>query len=229
MTAVDATLRVVESGTPRSLTAGAGGDIDGPATRDAVTQLQAAVSALNDVLTALAGTLTVTGAVTTGALTDTELRAAPVPVDVSFPASQEVTGALTDTELRAAPVPIAGTVTVTDLETGLAKDTTTSEVRDRLPAELDTRGLKVADVLTQDAAAEATGNDASQTLDLGVVCDLIFVRVDGADGRALVSDTPTTTHGRVCEDGIDTAFPVRSQTINVHAPSGATVTVWGGA
>ena len=45
----------------------------------------------------------VSGTVTaTGPLTDTELRATPVPVS----------GPLTDTELRATPVPISGTVSV---------------------------------------------------------------------------------------------------------------------
>lgn len=51
-----------------------------------------------------------------GALTDTELRASPVPIsgsiDISFPPSLAVTGPLTNTELRATPVPVSGTVSV---------------------------------------------------------------------------------------------------------------------
>lgn len=43
----------------------------------------------------------------TGPLTDTQLRATPVPVSGTV----AVTGPLTDTQLRAAPVPISGTVT----------------------------------------------------------------------------------------------------------------------
>jgi hypothetical protein len=43
----------------------------------------------------------------TGPLTDTELRATPVPVSGTVTAS----GPLTDTELRATPVPVSGTVT----------------------------------------------------------------------------------------------------------------------
>lgn len=47
----------------------------------------------------------VSGSVSTGGLTDTELRATPVPVSGTVE-----TGALTNTELRATPVPISGTV-----------------------------------------------------------------------------------------------------------------------
>jgi hypothetical protein len=51
----------------------------------------------------------VSGTVTaTGPLTDTQLRATPVPVSGSVTAT---TGGLTDTELRATPVPISGSVT----------------------------------------------------------------------------------------------------------------------
>ncbi len=54
--------------------------------------------------------LLVTGSVTAaGGLTDTELRATPVPVSGTVTA----TGPLTDTQLRATPVPVSGTVTAT--------------------------------------------------------------------------------------------------------------------
>lgn len=52
--------------------------------------------------------LTTTGV--TGGLTDTELRATPVPVSGTVTAT---TGGLTDTQLRATPVPVSGTVTAT--------------------------------------------------------------------------------------------------------------------
>lgn len=49
-----------------------------------------------------------------GPLTDTQLRATPVPTTVSglvsisnFPATQPVSGPLTDTQLRATPVPVS--------------------------------------------------------------------------------------------------------------------------
>ncbi len=54
--------------------------------------------------------LLVTGSVAAaGGLTDTELRATPVPVSGTVTA----TGPLTDTQLRATPVPVSGTVTAT--------------------------------------------------------------------------------------------------------------------
>lgn len=49
----------------------------------------------------------VSGTVATGALTDTQLRATPVPVSGTVTAS----GPLTDTQLRATAVPVSGTVT----------------------------------------------------------------------------------------------------------------------
>jgi len=51
----------------------------------------------------------ISGTVSTGGLTDTQLRATPVPVSGTVTA----TGPLTDTQLRANPVPVSGTVTAT--------------------------------------------------------------------------------------------------------------------
>ena len=48
----------------------------------------------------------------TGPLTDTQLRAAAVPVSLATVPSHAVTGPLTNTELRASPVPISGTVAI---------------------------------------------------------------------------------------------------------------------
>ncbi len=71
----------------------------------------------------------VSGTVTaSGPLTDTELRATPVPVSGTV-----ATGGLTDTELRATPVPVSGTVTAdagTNLNTSaLSLETTQSDVK----------------------------------------------------------------------------------------------------
>ncbi len=55
----------------------------------------------------------VSGTVSTGSLTDAELRASPVPVSLTsttITGSVAVTGPLTDTQLRATPVPVSGTV-----------------------------------------------------------------------------------------------------------------------
>lgn len=56
----------------------------------------------------LAGSPAVAGI--SASLTNTQLRATPVPVSVSGTAA--VSGPLTDTQLRATPVPVSGTVTV---------------------------------------------------------------------------------------------------------------------
>jgi len=69
----------------------------------------------------IAGTVTVTGG-----LTDTQLRASPVPVSGPLTDTQlratavPVSGPLTDTQLRATAVPVSGTVAVT----GVATETT---------------------------------------------------------------------------------------------------------
>lgn len=89
----------------------------------------------NDVT--VTGTVSVSGSVAvTGPLTDTQLRATPVPISgtvtiqdggnvitvdgtVSISGSVAVTGPLTDAQLRATPVPVSGTVsTKTDLTPG---------------------------------------------------------------------------------------------------------------
>lgn len=77
----------------------------------------------------------ISGTVTTGGLTDTQLRATPVPISGTV-----TTGGLTDTQLRATPVPISGTVTAnagTNLNTSaLALETTQSAMSAKLPAVL---------------------------------------------------------------------------------------------
>jgi hypothetical protein len=66
---------------------------------------------------AVTGTVGVSGTVaaTGDWLTDDQLRAAVIPVAVDFPATQAVTGPLTNTELRATPVPVSGALTDTQL------------------------------------------------------------------------------------------------------------------
>lgn len=66
----------------------------------------------------------VSGTVTaTGPLTDTQLRATPVPVSGTITAT---TGGLTDTQIRATPLPISGTVTA---NTGLSQPLTDTQLR----------------------------------------------------------------------------------------------------
>ncbi len=54
----------------------------------------------------------ISGTVATGGLTDTQLRASPVPINGTVTANTGLTQPLTDTQLRATPVPVSGTVTV---------------------------------------------------------------------------------------------------------------------
>ena len=61
-------------------------------------------------------TVPISGTVTTGGLTDTELRATPVPVSGTVTAT---TGGLTDTQLRATPVPISGNLTTVSTVTSV--------------------------------------------------------------------------------------------------------------
>lgn len=111
----------------------------------------------------------------TGPLTDTELRATPVPVSgtvavSNFPATQPVSGSvtvsgtvtasgpLTDTELRATPVPVSGTVTANagsgtfaisaaalPLPSGAALDATLTSGSQKTKL-IDTGGTNVASV-----------------------------------------------------------------------------------
>lgn len=71
------------------------------ATHTALANLLAAVQALPQVAQ-------------TDALTNTQLRAAPVPVNTGLTIPAPQTDALTNTQLRATPVPVSGTVTITD-------------------------------------------------------------------------------------------------------------------
>ncbi len=91
------------------------------------TALVVAISPNNTVPVSLTST-TITGSVAvTGPLTDTQLRATPVPVSGTVS-----TGGLTDTQIRATPLPVSGTVTAnagTNLNTSaLALDTTVAKL-----------------------------------------------------------------------------------------------------
>lgn len=97
---------------------------------------RALLEALETVSAIVSGTVVVSNLPATqpvsGPLTDTQLRAAPVPV--SFPADES---GLTDTELRATPVPVSGTVALSNpTETGLAKDATVLPVLKRFDSVL---------------------------------------------------------------------------------------------
>lgn len=76
---------------------------------------------------AVTTTVPVSGSVTTGGLTDIQLRAAPVPISGTVS-----TGAVTDTQLRATPVPVSGTVNPTSPSVLLAFVTTVTTAGTRV-------------------------------------------------------------------------------------------------
>ena len=76
-----------------------------------------------------ANPMPVSGVVDTGLsqpLTDTQLRATPVPVSGSVTANTGLSQPLTDSQLRATPVPVSGTVTA---NTGLTQPLTDAQLR----------------------------------------------------------------------------------------------------
>lgn len=56
---------------------------------------------------------------------------------------------------------------------------------------------------------------------------MIWILSRGGVSRATTTQTPTSTFGVYCDDGVPQPFSVESQTVQLYAPSGATVTVWG--
>lgn len=123
---------------------------------DAIAQLTTAVAHLASILAELQATLTVDGTVAvsnfpatqpvSGPLTDTQLRAASVPVSTGLvqpltdtqlrAAAVPVSGPATDSQLRASPLPVSGPLTDSQLRaaavpvsTGLAQPLTDSQLR----------------------------------------------------------------------------------------------------
>lgn len=87
----------------------------------------------------------------------------------------------------------------------------------------------VRDTFTgMEALAQQAGASAVLTFTFTSEVDLIWVRSDGSgSSMATTTQTPTSTLGAVCEDGVPTPLTVRTSTVQVWAPSGVTVSVWG--
>lgn len=136
----------------------------------------------------VAGTVTVAG-LQNNALTDAELRFAPVPISVaSLPlpagaatAANQQTDALTDTELRASPVPISGTVTVQDGGNVITVDATNLDIRDLTFA---------ADKVDASGTVLGAGNN-----NIGDV-DVASLPTFGAGQATYLEDTAHTTGDR---------------------------------
>jgi hypothetical protein len=115
-----------------------------------------------------------------GPLTDTQLRATPVPVSgtvsvSNFPATQPVSGPLTDAQLRATPVPVSGTVTAnagTNLNTSaLNLEATQALIKaktDNLDVLLSTRASN-ADLLLMSAKLPATLGQKTMANSMAIV------------------------------------------------------------
>lgn len=108
-------LKIDGSGTALPVSAAALPLPTGAATEATLATLNGKVTAVNTGAVVVASSALPTGAATaalqqTDALTDTQLRATPVPVSGTV-----ATGGLTDAELRATPVPVSGPLTDTEL------------------------------------------------------------------------------------------------------------------
>lgn len=164
-----------------------------------LAQLQIAVAHLADVLDRLNGTLTVDTGLPSqvDALTDAELRAAPVVVDTGLTIPTPQTDALTRAELDAAPVGVADDYSLVDH----AADQTGADAV--LTFTLDPGALVWVDVDPSDPD-DATAYRARAT-------------VDGT--------TPTATLGWVCRPGPNPIPVPTAGTVKVWAPAGVVVAV----
>lgn len=117
----------------------------------------------------------------TGPLTDTQLRATPVPVSLTsttITGSVAVTGPLTDTQLRATPVPISGTVAATQSGAwSTGRTWTLAKATDNVQAQIydgtNSVGIKALNV--QVAAA-----------DFGLICHSVIHGLTTAGGGGYV-------------------------------------------
>lgn len=80
---------------------------------------------------------------------------------------------------------------------------------------------------TLEVLPDQTGAGDVLTFTFTGVPKLIWVMSRGDVCRAVTTGTPTATFGVYCDDGVPQPLSVESQTVQVYAPSGAAVTVWG--
>lgn len=79
-----------------------------------------------------------------------------------------------------------------------------------------------------EALADQSGNDDVLDFTFSADVDLLWVRVDGGDGRAdPFGGVPAADTGIFCEDGIPNPLTVTVDTVKVWAPTGSVVRVWG--
>lgn len=102
-------------------------------------------------------------------------------------------------------------------------------IRDRLPANLRHDRLDTADTFTDgEVLADQSGADDVLIFTFSNPVDLIWVRSDNGDSRAdPFGGIPTGTLGIICEDGVPNPMTIRTDTVRVYSPNGATVNMWG--
>lgn len=225
--ALDSTLQSVLTELQQKLEPGQSvvvSSVGGTVTVTGTVALDAAtLAALETVNVNQAGSWTVTvtdggGSITVdGPLTDAELRAAPVNISDGG-GSITVDGPLTDAELRTTPIDVT--------------DPAVAQVRDRLPtAPTATDELPVADDYgALEVLADQTGAAAVLNFVFSASVNLVVVHAVGTNQVARATTTaqvPTATLGVRCPDDVPTYMPVTTNQIDVYAPSGMDVTVWG--
>jgi len=149
----------------------------------------------------------------TGPLTDTQLRATPVPVSLTsttITGSVAVTGPLTDTQLRATPVPISGTVAATQSgawSTGrtwaLAK--ATDNVQAQIYDGTNSVGIKALNVQVVAADFGLITNSVIHGLSSAGTGSYVDARVSPAGALSVTSNTATAnTRSSVAAAATDT-------------------------
>lgn len=199
---------------------------------DAITQLTAISGKLPAAL--VGGKLSVDTGLTP--LTDTQLRATPVPVSGTITANTGLTQPLTDTQLRATPVPVSGPLTDTQLRATPVPVSGTVSVGN-FPG---TQAISAAALpLPTGAATSANQSTANGSLanidtDLGAPADAAVTNpassasVIAALKGLLTLITTTNTKLDLIETDLSSA-PYSSQTATVSTGSATTFTAPAGA
>lgn len=79
-----------------------------------------------------------------------------------------------------------------------------------------------------EALPDQVGADDVLDFAFGAEVDLIWVRLDGGDGRADPFGTvPDQDTGIFCEDGVPNPLTITADAVKVWAPTGAVARVWG--
>lgn len=82
--------------------------------------------------------------------------------------------------------------------------------------------------LSGEVLADQSGSDTVLTYTFSSPVDLVWVRSDNGTSRAdPFGGVPTSTLGIICEDGIPNPMTIRTDEVQIFAPNGSIVNVWG--